>query len=260
MVKSKSFEEFYYTKTDENHFIEEVVDYAIANQGDYSPYEGFMRCPECEMADLFLVSKSSSARTHLKKKPTSDHREGCSYMYEYASKKLIEKYVENLNYDKVQDKLDSMMRMLFKNTHRQSRQQDHNQKTTKEEQNPMLIHGDKKELQEVKAIRRKSLTSWIDASDGTDIRLLYGKVKLEVTEKEAVNKKGKKFTYYLLKLWTENKLGEWKYRTQIYRGSNKDDVEFDKVYQIAVIGKLNFKWKWWQIDLVDPSAVRIREV
>ena len=260
MVKPKSFEEFYYTTTDEVRSVEVVMDYATNNLGDYSPYEGFMRCPECEVAELFFVNKSSSARAHLKKKPSSNHSEGCSYSYEYAPKRLIETYIESLSYDKVQDKLDSMMRMLFKKTSQQSDQSANDRKTTTAEHNPMLIYGDKKEHQEVKAIRRKKLTGWIDPSDGTDLRLLYGKVKLEVDEKEATNKQGKKYTYYLLKLWTENKQGEWKYRTQMYRGSNKDHVTIDQVYQIAVIGKLNFKWKWWQIDLIDQSAVRIREI
>ena len=58
--------------------------------------------------------------------------------------------------------------------------------------------------------------------------------------------------------WTLNKKGEWKYRTRIYRGQNKDVIETGRIYKIAMIGNLNFKWGRWQIDLTNQSAIRIK--
>jgi hypothetical protein len=124
----------------------------------------------------------------------------------------------------------------------------------------MLIPEVKKDVIELKSLRRKSLSSWIDESDGTNLYLFYGEVKLEVVEKEKVNDGGESYKYYLLKLWTLNKLGQWKYRTQIYRGGNKDVVDINKVHRVAMIGNLNFKWKRWQIDLINQSAIRIEHM
>lgn len=254
MAKPKSFEEFYYSKTNDICNIELVVDYANENEGDYTPYKGKMRCPECQKAELFLVRRTSERRAHLKKKPSSDHV-NCSYIYDYASKTTIQKYVKSLSFNQIQDKLDSIMHMLFK-TKKQESNVSRNNNTSRIEENPMLIPDIKKDVIELKSLRRKRLSSWIDESDGTDLYLFHGEVKLEVVEKEILNKQGEKYSYYLLKVWTLNKLGEWKYRTQIYRGKNRDKVEMDKVYQIAMIGNLNFERKWWQINLINQSAIR----
>lgn len=261
MTKPKSFEEFYCNKTGEIYNVEVVVEYASKNDGDYTPYKESMRCPECCCAELTLVSKTSRARAHLRKRQSSNHNNDCSYIYEYASKKTIQNYVNELNYNQIQDRLDSIIRMLFK-TKVQNSNVKINSTTSnnKREVNPMLIHEMKKGIKELKSLRRKNLSSWIDEFDGTDLYLFYGNVKLEVVEKEKVNDGGDSYKYYLLNLWTLNKNGEWKYRTKIYRGGNKDIIDNNKVYQIAMVGNLNFNWKRWQIDLINQSAIRFVDI
>lgn len=116
-----------------------------------------------------------------------------------------------------------------------------------------------KEPTNLKALRRKRIAGWIDESDGTDLHVFYGRVKLSVEEKTGINKDEEKYSYYLLTLKTQNKNGEWKYRTSIYRGGVKDGVDEAKVYQIAVIGNLNFTYKWWRIDLINRNAILYQE-
>lgn len=261
MAKPKSFEEFYYIKTGKNCNVKDVVDYANNNHGDYTPFEGAMFCPECEKAELFLVRETSGRRAHLKKKPSSSHDDTCSYIYDYASRTTIQNYVKGLTNSKIQEKLNSIMHMLFKvKNQKPNILINNNISNSKNNSSPMLIPEVKKDVIELKSLRRKSLSSWIDVSDGTDLYLFYGEVKLEVVEKEKVNDGGESYKYYLLKLWTLNKFGQWKYRTQIYRGGNKDVIDINKVYRIAIVGNLNFKWKRWQIDLINQSAIRLLEI
>ncbi|MEF7496534.1 hypothetical protein V4V34_18525 [Lysinibacillus sphaericus] len=261
MAKPKSFEEFYYIKTGKNCNVKDVVDYAKNNHGDYTPFEGSMFCPECEKAELFLVRETSGKRAHLKKKPSSSHDDTCSYIYDYASKTTIQNYVKGLTNSQIQEKLNSIMHMLFKVKNQKLNILTNNDiSNSKNSSSPMLIPEVKKDVIELKSLRRKSLSSWIDESDGTDLYLFYGEVKLEIVEKEKVNDDGDSYKYYLLNLWTLNKNGEWKYRTQIYRGRNKDIIDINKVYRIAMIGNLNFKWKRWQIDLINQSAIRFVDI
>ncbi|MEK4198455.1 hypothetical protein [Cytobacillus sp. FSL K6-0265] len=261
MAKSKSFEEFYYVKTGKNCNVKAVVDYAKNKYGDYTPFEEAMFCPECEKAELFLVRETSGRRAHLKKKPSSSHEDNCSYIYDYASRKTIQNYVKGLTNCQIQEKLNSIMHMLFKvKNQKPNILTNNNISNSKNSSSPMLIPEVRKDVIELKSLRRKSLSSWIDETDGTDLYLFYGDVKLEIVEKEKVNVDGDSYKYYLLNLWTLNKNGEWKYRTQIYRGRNKDIIDINKVYRIAMIGNLNFKWKRWQIDLINQSAIRFVDI
>lgn len=75
-----------------------------------------------------------------------------------------------------------------------------------------------------------------------------------------MNKEGKEYLYYFLTLKTVNKKVEWKYRTSIYRAGIKDTIDENKVYQIVIIGNLNFDYKWWRIDLINRNAIRYQEV
>lgn len=261
MAKPKSFEEFYYIKTGKNCNVKDVVDYAKNNHGDYTPFEGAMFCPECEKAELFLVRETSGRRAHLKKKQSSSHDDTCSYKFDYATRTTIQHYVKGLTNSQIQEKLNSIMHMLFKvKNQKPNILISNNISNSKNNSSPMLIPEVKKDVIELKSLRRKSLSSWIDESDGTDLYLFYGEVKLEVVEKEKIKDDGDSYKYYLLNLWTLNKMGQWKYRTQIYRGNKKDVIDTNKIYRVAVIGNLNFKWKQWQIDLINQSAIRIKEV
>ncbi|MCY8068110.1 hypothetical protein MOB77_14050 [Bacillus haynesii] len=258
--KPKSFEEFFYSKTQDICNVEKVSDYASQHNGDYVPYDGFMYCPECQEAELSFVRKTSKKRAHLRKKPSTPHLDSCSYNYEYAQKNLIKKYVDSLTYDQIQDRLNAIMNLICKTKKRESPVFSLQKESIKPKDNPMLILDTTKKKYDLKALRRKRLSGWIDESDGTDLQVFYGKVKLEVVEKEKINNKGEKYFYYLLKLKTMNKKGEWKFRTNIYRSSIKDEVDVNKIYQIAMIGNLNFKWGWWQIDLANQNAIRFQEI
>ncbi|WP_026395598.1 hypothetical protein [Acetobacterium malicum] len=256
-IKTKSFEEFFYIKTDNICDIEIVSDYVDKHDGDYSPYKGFMLCPECQKAELNFVHKSSFRRAHLKKIPSANHLEDCSYNFEYASKKLVKEYVEILSYNQVQDKLNAMMNMLCNNAPKDGVKGRIGTTGREAKDNPILI-PDSKEAGKFKAIRRKKLAGWIDKSDGTDLHIFYGTVKLSVKEKNGKNSDGKEYLYYLLTLKTQNKDGEWKFRASIYRGGKKDIMDESRVYQIAMIGNLNFEGKWLRIDLINKNAIQFR--
>lgn len=258
--KPKSFEDFFYTETNCICNIEIVSDYADKHERDYTLYKGFMLCPECQKAKLTFVRKSSIRRAHLKKIPSSNHLEDCSYNYEYASKRLIKKYVDDLNYNQVQDRLNAIMNMLCSNKQKKESSPSNGGVKNTAYSNPLLIPYVVKESTNLKALRRKRLAGWIDESDGTDLHIFYGKVKLSVEEKMRINKEGEEYSYYLLNIKTKNKNGEWKYRTSIYRGKVKNIVDEVKTYQIAMIGNLNFNYKWWKIDLINRNAIRYQEM
>lgn len=256
----KSFEEFFYLPKEDVYNIRIVKEYADKHDGDISPYRGAMRCPECRSAALLFVPETSMRRAYLRATKLEAHLENCSFNYEYASRRSIKEYVDSLPYHQVQDKLNSMMNMLCK-TNVEKKEDSNTLNTVKKVENhPMLIPEKKRETTSLKALRRKSLAGWIDKTDGTDLYTFYGKVKLSVEEKRKSDNEEKEYSYYLLKLRTKNKKGEWKYRTSIYRGGKKDDIDEEKVYHIVLIGNLNFKYRWWKIDLVHRNALKFREV
>ena len=162
-----------------------------------------------------------------------------------------------MTHNQVQDKLNAIMNMLFNTQQNKKISNSSNSAIQKANDNPMLIPEVVKETADFKALRRKRLAGWIHESDGTDLRLFYGEVKMSVQEKLLENKS---FPYYLLKLRTKNKNGEWKYRASIYRGGIKDDINENKVYQIALIGNLDFKSKWLRIGLINQKAIRYKEI
>ena len=259
--KPKSFEEFYYLSEDRNCDIDVVEEYVVKNNGNIGKYEGNMYCPECREAVLAFWRKTSKKRAHLKRIPSSKHEETCSYNYEYASSKRVKEYVDSLTYNEIQDKLNSILNMLCKK-HRTNIEKDTGDdgKNVKE-QNPMLIVERKENTNVLRALRRKRLNAWIDKSDGEDFAVFYGKVKLDVREKTKESEDtGETFTYYLLEIFTKNKKGEWKYRTKIYRGSVKDEVKKDAVYNIVIIGHLDFKYKPFTIELANRDAIKFQEI
>lgn len=258
--KQQSFEKFFYTNENAIRNIEIVIDYADKHEGDYSPYKGHMLCPECQTAELTFVHKSSIRRAHLKKIPSTDYLEDCSYNFDYASKKLIKKYIDDLTSNQVQDRLNAIMNILF-GDRKKITTINGNTNYREAKDNPLLFQDViNNKPTDFKALRRKRLADWIDESDGTDLHLFYGKVKLSIEEKTATNKNNEEYSYYLLKLRTQNKKSEWKYRTSIYRGSIRDEIDEQKIYQIALIGNLNFKYKWWSTDLINKSAIRYKEI
>ena len=266
--KPKSFEEFYFEPRKEILDIDEVINCAEKNDGEIGKYEGNMFCPECQRAKLFFVNKSSTRRAHLKKYPSENHAEECSYNYDYASKRIIKKFIDSLNYNQIQDRLNSIMKMLNRKQVTSGESSTGGGTSVHKKNNPMLI-VEERENTVYKALRRKKLNAWIDESDGQELCVFYGKVKLKVDERikkcdeveieTLVTPDIARDKYYLLQIYTKNKKGEWKFRTNIYRGKKKDIVDESKVYNIVLIGNLDFNYKPFTIRLANWDALRYQE-
>ena len=259
--KGKSFEEFYSQNKDEILDIDIVAGYAESHDGDITPFDKDMFCPECKQAELSFVHKTSIRRAHLRKMRSSNHEDGCSYNYKYASKKTVEQYVNSLNYNEIQDKLNSIMNMLCKKHSIKTIIGDDNKGIMKKKKNPMLISEQKNYENILRALRRKRLNGWIDKSDGEDFYVFYGKVKLKIVEKEKNNNNLKEtYKYHLLQIFTQNKKGEWKFRTNIYRGNKQDEVNEEAIYNIVMIGHLDFQYKPFTIKLANINAIKYRKI
>ena len=259
--KPKSFEEFYYLTEDKICDIDVVEEYVAKNNGNIGKFEGNMFCPECREAILAFWRKTSKRRAHLKRIPSSKHTKTCSYNYEYASSKRVKKYVDSLTYHEIQDKLNSILNMLCKQHRPKVEKSDSGDGDNTNKQSPMLIAERKEATDVLRALRRKRLNAWIDKSDGEDFAVFYGKVKLDIREKTKVSEDtGESYTFYFLEIFTQNRQGEWKYRTNIYRGSIKDEIQKDIVYNIVIIGHLDFKFKPFTIKLANPDAIKFKKI
>lgn len=261
LEKPKSFEEFYYSHKAQILDIDLVEDYAESHDGDFEPYRGNMFCPECMKAELTFYRKTSKRRAYLKRIPSTAHVEGCSYNYDYASHKMVKKYIESLTPAEVQDKLNAIMNLLFRKKAKQTGDNNINEVKEPKKVNPMLIVDSVKDTDVLKALRRKKLNVYIDESDGEELCVFYGDVKLKVIEKIKLDENHEKsYSYNLLEIYTLNKKQEWKPRTRIYRGSNKNLVDENVIYHIAIIGNLEFKYKPWSIKLASKNAIRYRKI
>lgn len=258
--KPKSFEEFYYLQQDKICDIDVVEDYVIRNDGDVGKYVGNMFCPECRKAMLSFVHKTTKKRAHLRRMPSSKHNDSCSYNYDYASSRKVKEYVDSLTYNEIQDKLNSMLNMLCRQRKSDDIKNINGADRGSTIPNPMIIVARRENVDVLRALRRKRLNAYIDKSDGEEFSAFYGKVKLDICEKTKINKDtGETYTFYLLEIFTYNKQGEWKHRTNIYRGGIKDRINKRSIYDIVMIGCLNFKYRPFTIDLANRNAIKFRE-
>lgn len=91
------FDTFYYTvdKTNE-HSLSEIEN--LSDADFICLYKGKIKCPECMKPLLSLVKKEGAA--YLRTYPNQPHgfvnENRCTYGFDTASKKLMEKYVEEL--------------------------------------------------------------------------------------------------------------------------------------------------------------------
>jgi hypothetical protein len=251
--KPKSFEEFYYRAINDTYNIEKVIEFSDLNNQNIGKFEGEMFCPECRQAELYFVHRTSKRRAHLRRCPTTRHEKECSYNYEYATKKHVQEFIDSLSYDEVQDKLNSIINMLCREP-QNSKGSDGKPTIRKPKVNPMLIPVKKKENNIFKSLRRKRLNTWIDEADSNELLVFYGKVKLKVAEKEKLVEGQEAYNYYVLEVYNPDNKGGWKFRTSLYRGKNKDVINEDDIYYIAIIGQVGKKE--WQIDLTNINAVK----
>lgn len=254
--KPKTFEKFFYKPDSKLVDIEKLNAYIEQDSRNINNYKGEMFCPECKHAELTYVNKTSTRRAYLKKIPSSKHYKNCSYNYEYARSELITSYFKNLNYNQVQDKLNAMMNMLFTQKVNKSNENISLYKENDKLDNPFLIPDSTKEQKNVKSLRRKKLQGWIDKSFENELYLFYGEVKLEV--QECTSKKNENFKYYKVVIRTKNKEDKWKFRATVYRGNIKDDINKESIYQLVLIGKLDFSNKWPQINLINNDAIKYK--
>ena len=98
-VDKKVFSEFYSKKKNDVYYIDD----AILDSKAENIFRNDMFCPECKQAQLILVAKTSKHRAYLKRIPSSSHKQECSYNYEYATKKVIQEYVNSLSNAELQD-------------------------------------------------------------------------------------------------------------------------------------------------------------
>ena len=226
-MKRKQFDDFYFTEDGKIHTLDEVQERYEKNNGDISYFQGRMRCPECKKAILSFTSKTSRRREYLSKKPSSSHLDNCSYNYDYASKKQIIEYVETMNDNQIQDKLESALNILM------NRDTSTNISTESQKQadNPFVIKSSNGGNSIQRTIPRKSLSMWLDKEYEGKVFIFYGKVKLKVEPFK---------DFFRLLVYTKRKDETWGYKTKVFRRRFEDKIDETKEYDIAILGYLDF--------------------
>ena len=251
----KRFDDFYFVEDNDLHSLEEVQYEYDYNDGNINCFKGRMYCPECRMAGLAFHHKTKKKREYLSKLPSSNHKNGCSYINEYASKNAIIEYVKSLDEEQIQDKLESALNMLIPKENTDIKCNDIENKNAVE--NPLVIKKNIKGKTEYKTIPRKSIYTWFDKQFEGCPALFYGIVRMKIRH---VNSK-KNAKYYVIEIYKKGiKDGEWKYKTEIFRGTHKDIVDESIEYDFAVIGRLDFSYKNRpQIRTISKNAVLYRK-
>ena len=219
------FGEFYYTDDKQLHDLYEVQKEYDENDRDISKYRDKMLCPECKKAKLCFTHRTSNKREYLSKIPSSNHENGCSYIHDSASKSVIIQFVNALSDENIQDKLESALNYLLPKKVKEYNEAD------EFEDNPFIIKMDDKKGNSInKSIPRKSINSGFDKFEENKIFIFYGRAKLKCEEFET--KKGKRFKLIL----NIEKKNDWSKNISIYRDFIKDNINEEKIYDIAVLG------------------------
>ena len=243
----EKFKEFYFTGDQRLHNLDELEKEYEQKSGDISSYRGRIFCPECRIAELAFTHKTSKKRAFLSTLPSSGHMADCSL--KSVSRKEIKDYVSNLGEEEMQDRLEAMLNRML------PREREENQIPANDEgDNPFtILVGREGQPNTRKCIPRKSLKSWFDKDEENNVFLFYGSVHLEV--KEFKTKLGE--TQYRLIVKTKQD-GEWKIKTTIYRGKNKDKIDQHQNYDLAIIGQIEFYNNHPQIKTVSSSSIMFR--
>ncbi|MBP3277017.1 hypothetical protein [Kandleria sp.] len=243
-----SFEEFYYTEDNQIHNLYEIQKEYEQNNGDISKYRGQMFCPECKKAELRFTHKTNKKRAYLSKIPLSEHAKDCIFKNGYASNSEIIQFVDNLSKEKVQDRLEATLNQLLPKKVKEGHDASNEFKD-----NPLIIEiNNKKDTSIRKLIPKKSINSWFDKSEESKVFIFYGHVKLE-------NKKVRTRDGICYELIVKTKQqNEWKKKTSIFRNRNKDDIDTERIYDIAVLGKIEFYKNFPQIKTLDFDYIKFR--
>lgn len=249
LLANVGFEAFYYTKDNQLHDLYEIQEEYERNDGDISKYRGYIFCPECKKAELSFTRQTSSRRAFLSKIPSSDHAEDCLFKNDYATNNEIRQYTKTLNNQQIQDKLESALNQLLP-----KKVKEDNVASNAIKVHPLvIIKNDKKGSSIKKVIPRKSINSWFDKSEENNLFVFYGKVKLEIQEIET--EKGK---FFRLIVKTKKK-NQWKKKTSIFRGTIRDNICEENIYDIAVIGEIEFYKNFPQIKTITSHSIMYRK-
>ena len=256
-MKIKQFDDFYFVKDGQIHKLDEVQEHYEKNNCNISYYKGDMRCPECKKARLAFTHKTSKNREYLSKEPSSSHFDNCSYNYDYASKKQIIEYVETMNDNQIQDKLESALNMLMN----RDTSKDIKINSQVQRDNPLTIKISNGGNSIQRTIPRKSLNR-IDKKYEDEIFIFYGKVKLKVEPVKQAEQEGRvepSKEFFKLLIYTKRRDETWGYKTKVFRGRFEDKIDETKEYDIAILGHLDFSYgNTPEIKLVKYSSLRYR--
>lgn len=245
-----SFKEFYYTEDNQLHDLSEIQKEYKQNNGDISKYRGKMFCPECKKTELRFTHKTSNKREFLSKLPSSNHSEGCSFIHDYATYKEIKEFAEKLSDKQIQDRLEAALNQLLSKEGKEI-----SDLTNDDKKNPFIIEVKDKDGSRIrKSIPRKSIKSWFDKLEEKKICIFYGQVKLQ--SKEVTTKNGIRYKWIVKIKKMKN---EWETKTSIFRGTAKDNIDEEKIYDIAVLGEIEFYNDFPQIKTTNFSAIMFRE-
>lgn len=228
-MKRKQFYDFYFIIDGKIHTLDEVQEQYEKNNGDISYFQGRMRCPECKKAMLSFTHKTSRQREYLSKEPSSSHLDNCSYKNEYASKKQIIEYVETMNDNQIQDKLESALNILMN----RDTSTNISMESKKQADNPLVIKSSNGGNSMQRTIPRKSLSMWLDKEYEGKVFIFYGKVKLKVEPFKE---------FFRLLIYSKRKDETWGYKTKVFRGRFEDKIDENKEYDIAILGYLDFSY------------------
>lgn len=208
-----------------------------------------MRCPECNEARLAFTRKTLTRHEYLSKAPSSNHLNNCSYNYDYASYRQLKQYVEAIDIRKIHDKLESALNLLMKN----NSSIDKIVKNQTRGNNPFIIKCTDKNVSVYRTIPRKSLNGWLDKDYEGKIFIFYGTVKLKVEQAGETE-------YFNLLIHTKKADGTWVHKTKVFRGKFQDELDERKVYDIAILGYLDFSYgNTPTIKLAKNNALLYRE-
>lgn len=235
MTKSieRKFDEFFNKNNQQLEVIDTLIEYS-KQYGNVDDFKEHIFCPECRLAKLTFVHTGKGF--HLRTHKNAKHLDECYYHFEHIDTKSATEFFQSLNKEQVQSKLASMMRYLLSNKNDSTK----NITIDLTQENPLLVEQkDKSNKQEAtkKSLRRQKLSGYIDESIAGDLYIFYGDVKLSV--KSCISKNN--FDYQKIIIKTKNKKGEWCYRSSVYRGNIKDDIDENMIYKIVLIGTANFK-------------------
>ncbi|WGE33961.1 hypothetical protein NYR61_10925 [Actinobacillus genomosp. 1] len=239
---SKTFEVAYFVDENREISIQAVANQIENNRDTLARYKGNLFCPECRKARLSFVSKTNNRVAHFRMTQNQQHKDGCSYIHEYATKDIVTEYVKDLTEKQIENKLNAIMNMLCKSDARAVNQSVNSEKN---KNNPMVIHISQNNTNH--SLRRKSLSGWLDV-DEKQLYVFYGKVKLAFEKKN-----GKCGDFYILHIKTKNSNNEWKNKVNLTSSRIFENINENSIYRIAMIGSLNKKYM--KISLLKNSII-----